>query len=51
MKRNDPELLAEAKKGKMDMDPSTGEELQALSMEVMSQPPEVIERAKKISGQ
>jgi len=47
----DSELLAEAKKGKMDMDPSTGEELQALSMEVMSQPPEVVERAKKISGQ
>lgn len=47
---NDPELLAEAKKGKLDMDPSTGEELQAVSVEVMSQPPEVIERAKKISG-
>jgi len=47
---NDPELLAEAKKGKMDMDPSTGEELQTVTKEVMSQPPEVIERAKKISG-
>jgi tripartite-type tricarboxylate transporter receptor subunit TctC len=47
----DSELLAEAKKGRMDMAPSTGEELQALSMEVMSQPPEVVERAKKISAQ
>jgi tripartite-type tricarboxylate transporter receptor subunit TctC len=47
---NDPELLAEAKKGKMDMAPSTGEELQALAIEVMGQAPEVIERAKKISG-
>ncbi len=46
----DPELLAEAKKGKMDMDPSTGEELEALTKEVMGQPPEVIERAKKIVG-
>jgi tripartite-type tricarboxylate transporter receptor subunit TctC len=46
----DPEFLAEAKKGKMDMDPSTGEELQSLTIEVMNQPPEVIERAKKISG-
>ena len=46
----DPELLAEAKKGRMDMDPSTGEELQSLAIEVMSQSPEVIERAKKISG-
>jgi hypothetical protein len=42
--------LTKAKKGKMDMDPSPGEELQALTMEMMGQPPEVIERAKKISG-
>lgn len=46
---NDPELLAEAKRGKMDMDPS-GEELHALTIEVMSQSQEVIEMAKKISG-
>ena len=46
---NDSVLLAEAKNGKMDMDPSTGEELQTLTVEVMSQPPEVIERAKKIA--
>lgn len=44
----DPELLAEAKKGRMDVEPSTGEELQALVKEVMDQPPEVIERVKKI---
>ena len=46
----DPELLAEAKKGRMDVDPSTGEELQALLKEVMDQPKEVIERVKKILG-
>ena len=46
----DPELLAEAKKGRMDVDPSTGEELQALVKEVMDQPKEVIERVKKILG-
>ncbi len=46
----DPELIADAKKGKMDMDPSTGEELEELSKEVIAQPPDVIERAKKISG-
>lgn len=46
----DPDLIAEAKKGKMDMAPSTGEELDELSKEVMAQPSEVIERAKKISG-
>ena len=44
----DPELIAEAKKGRMDMDPSTGEELQALVQEIMDQPPDVIERMKKI---
>jgi hypothetical protein len=44
----DPELLAEAKKSRMDVDPSTGEELQALLNEILNQPPEVIERVKKI---
>ena len=46
----DPELLAEAKKGRMDVDPSTGEELQALVKEVMDQPKEVIQRVRKILG-
>jgi hypothetical protein len=44
----DPELLAEAKKGRMDVDPSTGEDLQALLQEIMEQPREVIEQVKKI---
>ena len=44
----DPELLAEAKKGRMDVDPSTGEELQALLHGIMDQPQEVIERVKKV---
>jgi tripartite-type tricarboxylate transporter receptor subunit TctC len=47
----DPELIAEAKKGRMDMDPSTGEELQALLLDIMEQPPDVIERVKKILAQ
>ena len=46
----DPELLAEAKKGKMDVEPSPGEELQAIAQDVLDQPPEVIERVKKILG-
>ncbi len=46
----DPELIAEANKGKMDMDPSTGEELQELTKEVMAQPREVVEQARKITG-
>jgi tripartite-type tricarboxylate transporter receptor subunit TctC len=44
----DPELIAEANKGKMDMDPSTGEDLQALLKEIMDQPREVIDRVKKL---
>jgi tripartite-type tricarboxylate transporter receptor subunit TctC len=46
----DPELLAEAKKGRMDMDPVSGEELQELARKIIDQPPVVIERVKKILG-
>jgi tripartite-type tricarboxylate transporter receptor subunit TctC len=46
----DPELLAEAKKSKVDVDPSTAEELEALIKEAMSQPREVNERVKKLLG-
>ncbi len=46
----DPDLIAEAKKGRMDMEPSPGEQLQALAKEVFDQPPEVIARVKKIMG-
>jgi len=45
-----PELLAEAKKSKVDVDPSTAEELKALIKEAMSQPREVNERVKKLLG-
>ncbi len=44
----DPELVAEAEKGKMDMDPSTGEELEELTQKIMNQPAETIDRIKKI---
>ncbi|MET0502108.1 MAG: tripartite tricarboxylate transporter substrate-binding protein [Candidatus Binatia bacterium] len=43
----DPELLAEALRGKMDIDPVTGEELQTLAQEMVNQPPEVIDRVKR----
>jgi len=45
---NDAELVAEANKGRMDMDPSTGQELQKLLKDVMDQPREVLERVKAI---
>ena len=47
---NDEALLADAKKKQWDIEPSSGEELQAIAKEVMVQPPEVIERVKKVLG-
>jgi tripartite-type tricarboxylate transporter receptor subunit TctC len=44
----DPELLAEAQKGRMDVEPTTGEALEKLANRVLDQPPEVIARVKKI---
>ena len=44
----DPELLAEAKKGRMDVDPTSGENLEKLATRVLNQPPDVIARVKKI---
>jgi tripartite-type tricarboxylate transporter receptor subunit TctC len=46
----DPQLLAEAKQSKLEIEPASGEELQALTERVMNQPPEVIERVKKLVG-
>ncbi len=45
---NDPELVAEAKKGRVDIKSSKGEELQQLAKEAMEQPPEVLEQIKKL---
>lgn len=45
---NDPALLAEATKRKWDLDATSGEELEAIGKEVMVQPPEVIERVRKL---
>jgi tripartite-type tricarboxylate transporter receptor subunit TctC len=44
----DPELIAEVNKSRLDMDPSTGEEIEALIKEIMDQPPEVTTLIKKI---
>jgi tripartite-type tricarboxylate transporter receptor subunit TctC len=48
---NDPELLAEAKRKNYDIAPTSGEELEALAKQVLSQPPEVVERVKIIMSQ
>jgi len=44
----DPELIAEAKKGRVEIVLSKGDELQTLVGKVMQQPPEVIERIKQL---
>jgi tripartite-type tricarboxylate transporter receptor subunit TctC len=44
----DPELLAEAKKQRMDVEPETGENLEKLAIKILNQPPEVLTRVKKI---
>ncbi|HVH90994.1 MAG TPA: hypothetical protein VM783_06385, partial [Candidatus Acidoferrum sp.] len=44
----DPELLAEAKKGRMDVDPESGESLEKLANRILDQPPDVIARVRKI---
>ena len=47
----DSQLLNEAKQSKLEIEPASGEELQALTERVMNQPREVIERVKKLVGQ
>ena len=47
---NDPALLAEAEKRRLDIDPATGEELESLAKEVMTATPDVVEKVKKMLG-
>ena len=44
----DPDLQAQAKERKLDIDPVGGEELEALAREVMAQPADVVERMKRL---
>ena len=47
---NDPALLAEAEKRRLDMDPATGEELDSLAKEVMTASPDIVEKVKTLIG-
>src|SRR5688572_11728837 len=47
---HDPELLDDAKKKKLELDPVSGEDLESLGKEIVAQPPDVIERMKKLLG-
>ena len=44
----DPAFLAEAKKRRLEISPTSGEEMDTVIKEVMTQPPAVIERMKKL---
>jgi len=44
----DPEFIAAVKKRRYDLEPVSWEEMQNLAKEVTSQPPDVMERVKKI---
>jgi tripartite-type tricarboxylate transporter receptor subunit TctC len=46
----DPELLEDAKKKRLELDPVSGEDLHALAKEIIAQPAEVVERMKKLLG-
>jgi tripartite-type tricarboxylate transporter receptor subunit TctC len=46
----DPALLEDLKKRRWEVDAITGEEMAKLAKEVIAQPPEVIERMKKLLG-
>jgi tripartite-type tricarboxylate transporter receptor subunit TctC len=45
---NDPEAIVEAKKARMDIDHTSGEELESLVKDIFDSPPDVIERVKKV---
>ena len=47
---SDAELLAQAEKQNMEIEPTSREELAALAKEVMAQPPDVVERMKNLLG-
>jgi tripartite-type tricarboxylate transporter receptor subunit TctC len=44
----DPALIADAQKRRWELDPLKGEELEQIAKEIMVQPPDVVERMKKL---
>ena len=46
----DPEVKATAEKQDLELDPTNGEALEAVAKDVITQPPDVIERMKKLLG-
>jgi hypothetical protein len=46
----DPALLADAKKRNLEIDPTSWQEMDSLAKEVMSAPPDVVEKMRKLLG-
>jgi hypothetical protein len=46
-----PEFIAEANKRQWEINPVSGEKLEARAKDVIHQPPEIIERMKKVLGE
>lgn len=46
----DAELMVEAEKARMDIDPTPGDELETLIKQIMDQPKDVLDRVKKMLG-
>ena len=47
---NDPAFLADAEKRKLEIDPSTSEEMESFAKDAMATPADVVDRMKKILG-
>jgi tripartite-type tricarboxylate transporter receptor subunit TctC len=47
----DPEFVADASKRQWEINPTSGERLEALAKEVINQPQEIVERMKKVMGE
>jgi tripartite-type tricarboxylate transporter receptor subunit TctC len=45
---NDPDFQAQARERKLDINPVAGEELETLARDVIAQPPDVVERVKRL---
>jgi len=46
----DPELLDEVKRSRLDMEPITGQEIEAIYKDLMDQPPAVVDLVKKLEA-
>jgi hypothetical protein len=47
---NDPGIKSDAEKRRLELDPGSGAELEALAKEVMASSPDVVQRVQKLLG-